>query len=102
MLKIKSLSLIAAFLLSGSALAGIQVTDRAQGAWLRVTDNNKPSVNAKVSIINLAMQSETYLTDDKGKVYIPITAPFTHHIRYLAITEDGTEFTKPSFHSRDK
>lgn len=70
---LKRLSLIAAFLLSSTALAGIQVTDKAQGAWLRVIDNNKPSVNAQVSIINFPMQSETYLTDglysDNGTFY---------------------------------
>ncbi|WP_028865940.1 hypothetical protein [Psychromonas aquimarina] len=102
MLKIKSLSLVCAFLFSGSAFAGIQVTDKAQGAWVQVTDNNQPSVNAEVSITNLSMHSETYLTDDKGKVYIPITAPYARHIKYLAVTKDGTEFTKSAFHSRDK
>ena len=102
MSSLKVLTASAVILMSTSAIADIRVADTQNGAWVTVTENGQPAANAQVSIANVPQQRQTYTTDDKGRVFIPLTLENSRSIKYKAKTESGRESSRYAFHSTNK
>lgn len=102
MSSLKVMTATAAILLSTSALADIRVADTHNGAWVTVTENGQPAANASVSVANVPQQRKTYQTDEKGRVFIPLTIEQSRSIKYKAKTESGRESSRYAFHSTNR
>lgn len=83
---------------SAMSYADIQVTDTQNGAWVTVTDGGQPSVNAVVSVVNQPQASNTFRTDESGRVFIPLSLNHSRSVKYKAVTESGGEYSRFAFH----
>ncbi|MGF1734880.1 hypothetical protein [Photobacterium satsumensis] len=82
--------------------AQIRVTDTHNGAWVSVYENNEPVPNASVTIANVPQVKKNYMTDSKGKVFIPLTLESSRSVKYKATTENGSTYSRYAFHSTNK
>ena len=102
MSSLKVLTVTAVIAMSTSAFADIRVADTHNGAWVTVTENGQPAANASVSVANVPQQKKSYTTDEKGRVFIPLTLENSRSIKYKAKTESGRESSRFAFHSTNK
>ncbi|WP_413113331.1 hypothetical protein [Thaumasiovibrio sp. DFM-14] len=99
MLTVKTITAAALIILSGSALADIRVIDTENGAWITVKDSaGNPESGATVRITNVPQERETYMTDENGRVYVPISLERSRSIKYEATTDDGKKQSRYAFH----
>lgn len=83
-------------LLSGNVLADIRVADTHNGAWVTVTHNGSPVEGAQVSVKNVPQQKKTYLTNESGRVFIPLTLENSRSIKYK-VTKPNAEKSESRF-----
>ncbi|MEZ8093833.1 DUF4198 domain-containing protein [Photobacterium swingsii] len=102
MSSLKVITATAVLLMSSSAFADIRVADTHNGAWVTITENGQPAANAKVSVANVPQQKESYTTDERGRVFIPLTLESSRSIKYHATTESGKKSSRFAFHSTNK
>lgn len=94
----KVLTATAIILMSSSVFADMRVVDTHDGAWVTITENGKPAVNASVSIANVPQQGQSYQTDESGRVFVPLTLEKSRTVQYKATTESGRESSRFAFH----
>ncbi|KXI21687.1 transthyretin-like family protein [Photobacterium sanguinicancri] len=102
MSSLRVMTATAVLLMSSSAFADIRVADTHNGAWVTITENGQPAANAKVSVANVPQQRESYTTDERGRVFIPLTLESSRSIKYKATTESGKKSSRFAFHSTNK
>ncbi|OAN17858.1 hypothetical protein A3K86_02775 [Photobacterium jeanii] len=91
-------SMLIAF--SSMSFAGMKVVDSQNGAWVTVTDNGKPVADAVVKATNVAQSQAEYKTNEKGRVFIPLTMNASKAVKYKAVTPEGKEFGRFAFHGK--
>ncbi|MCW8327657.1 hypothetical protein MD588_02460 [Photobacterium sp. SDRW27] len=87
---------------SATSSADIRVTDTQNGAWVKVTDNGQPAVNATVSLENYPQVGQTFQTGENGRVFIPISVNNSRSIKFKAVTQEGIVYSRFAFHSDSK
>lgn len=87
---------------SSISLADISVSDTQSGAWVTVTENGQPAANATVSLKNLPHNRNTFQTNEKGRVFVPLSLNHSRSIKYVAVTEDGNKYSRYAFHGEHK
>ncbi|OAN11246.1 hypothetical protein A3K86_20020 [Photobacterium jeanii] len=102
MFNFKVIAASAVLVISSSAFADIRVTDTHNGAWVTVMENGKPAANAEVTVANVPQSRGTYTTDERGRVFVPLTLENSRSIKYKAKTESGKESSRFAFHSSNK
>ncbi|MDX1301530.1 hypothetical protein [Photobacterium sp.] len=90
-------------LLSGTTLADIRVADTHNGAWVSVSHDGSPIQGAEVTVKNVPQQKATYITDENGRVFIPLTLENSRSIKYQVTKPDATTSeSRFAFHSTNK
>lgn len=87
---------------SSTSFADLRVTNSQNGAWVKVTENGQPAVNATVSIENFPQVSKTFQTDEDGRVFIPLSLNNSRSLKYKAVTEEGNVHSRFAFHTDKK
>ncbi|MGF1701150.1 hypothetical protein L4D09_12705 [Photobacterium makurazakiensis] len=82
--------------------AQIRVADTHNGVWVSVYENNEPVSNVSVTIANVPQVKESYITNSKGKVFIPMTLESSRSLKYKATTANGNTYSRYAFHSTNK
>jgi len=82
--------------------ADMKIVDTANGAWVTVSEQGAPVVNAEVTVKNVPQSKGTYTTNENGRVFVPLSLNSSRSVKYNAVTDDGTEYTRYTFHSASK
>ncbi|MDO6496777.1 hypothetical protein [Photobacterium sanguinicancri] len=91
-------SMLIAF--SSMSFAGLKVVDSQNGAWVTVTDNGKPVADAVVSATNVPQSKSEFKTNEKGRVFIPLTMNHSKSVKFKAVTPEGKEMSRFAFHGK--
>lgn len=83
-------------------LADMKVVDTANGAWVTVSEQGAPVANAEVTVKNVPQSKGTYMTNENGRVFVPLSLNSSRSVKYNAVTENGTEYNRYAFHSDSK
>lgn len=90
-------------LLSGTALADIRIADTHNGAWVSVSHNGSPIQGAEVTVKNVPQQKSTYITDESGRVFVPLTLENSRSIKYQVVKPGAkSPESRFAFHSSNK
>ena len=90
-------------LLSGAALADIRVADTHNGAWVTVTHDGSPIERAQVSVKNVPQQKKTYITNERGRVFVPLTLENSRSIKYIVKKPNSKSYeSRFAFHATNK
>ncbi len=87
---------------STMSLADMKIVNTTNGAWVTTSEHGMPAANSEVTVKNIPQSRGTYITNENGRVFIPLSLKNSRSVKYNAVTENGTEYNRYLFHSESE